>query len=189
MVSFWADDDGEEITVDIKKVDTGAAKPALFPDDTNLLVRIDEARWTEYEGVKYIRVKTIVMSPPQYEGRIVSKSLYVTDPDNRTKPAEVAKKKKKARTDLMKMDALHKGKLRANGDGIPTDEQLQLGLIGSQQVWTMGQFTPPGASEPIQFVKAMNAKGMVEVAKAEVKRATPAHSGFSDELDDGDLPF
>jgi len=188
-MSFWADDDGEEITVDVKKVDTGASKPPMFPDDTHLLVRIDEAGWKEFEGTRYVGVRSIVMAPPQYEGRIVKKSLYVTDADPKTKKEDIAKRRLKARTDLMKMDALHKGRIRSGGDGIPTDEQLQFGLIGAQQVWTMGQFTPKGTNEPIQFVKAMNAKGMVEVSKAEVKRAAVMQTNaFAADLDD-DVPF
>lgn len=86
-MSFWNLSDSNE------KLDTsgsfeagGSSEP--IPDNTQVKAAIDEAKWDEYEGERYVSLRWNVLAPADFKGRKVFQKVKVFD----QKKADKAKK-------------------------------------------------------------------------------------------------
>lgn len=105
-----------------------------IPNNTEVLATADEAKWSEYDGDRYINLKWVVLAPDAYKGRVVFHKLKVCEADEA--------KAQKARNMLAAIDFnASGGKLVQSGQD-PTDETLSQHLCHSPMylklmVWKM----------------------------------------------------
>lgn len=123
-MSFW----DIETTGEFEMGD-GEFKP--IPANTNCLAAVDEAKWDEKDGARYISLRWSVVQPAEYKNRKIFQKLWVADEDPSAKDA--AKKRDKARRMLAAIDHNAGGKLRAAGVE-PTDESLQASLCNRMMI-------------------------------------------------------
>lgn len=86
-MSFWnLSDSNEKLDTSGSFESGGAIEP--IPDNTQVKAAIDEAKWDDYEGERYISLRWNVLAPAEYKGRKVFQKVKVFD----AKKADKAKK-------------------------------------------------------------------------------------------------
>jgi hypothetical protein len=112
-------------------MDMGGGDIPPIPNNTNVLAAIDEAKWDEYDGSRYISLRWNVLQPAEYANRKIFQKVQVaiSDPVKRDKAIAM----------LAAIDANAGGKIVAAGVE-PTDQSLLLNLANrpmvlNLQVW------------------------------------------------------
>jgi len=196
-MSFWDLSDGgnaAESASEEYEIPSGNLEP--IPDGSSVLAMIDEAKWEEKNGAKYVSLRWSVLSPDEYKNRKVFQKLWVLDDDPSSKDeAKAAKKRDKARRMLAAIDANAGGKLTRK-PGMPTDETLTQCLTNKPMVikcmeWSIDD-NETGETIRGNWISAVapKSKGIdVKEAKPSVQR--PKAQGNVDHrpIDDDDLPF
>lgn len=139
-MSFWDLSDGGQVSASTEY--EAASGGGVIPDDTDLMAFIDEIKWDEKDGNRYISARWRSAAPAAYKNRVVFQKLWVLG--NNPVQKDPAKRKKQgdnAKRMLAAIDANAGGGLMAI-NGIPTDEQLQSNLMNKMmvvkvKVWTM----------------------------------------------------
>ena len=126
MSDFW---NFEQSTTGEFEMGGGDIQP--IPADTSCLAAIDEAKWDEKDGARYISLRWNVLQPAEYKNRKVFQKLWVADADPKAKDAE--KKREEAKRMLAAIDQNAGGKLRAAGVE-PTETSLGIALINKPMV-------------------------------------------------------
>lgn len=194
-MSFWDLSDGgnaAESASEEYEIPSGRT----IPDGSSVLAMIDEAKWDEKNGAKYVSLRWSVLSPDAYKNRKVFQKLWVLDDDPSSKDeAKAAKKRDKARRMMAAIDANAGGKLTRK-PGMPTDETLTQCLTNKPMVikcmeWSIDD-NQTGETIRGNWISAVapKSKGIdVKEAKPSVQR--PKAQGNVDHrpIDDDDLPF
>jgi len=194
-MSFWDLSDGgnaAESASEEYEIPSGRT----IPDGSSVLAMIDEAKWDEKNGAKYVSLRWSVLSPDAYKNRKVFQKLWVLDDDPSSKDeAKAAKKRDKARRMMAAIDANAGGKLTRK-PGMPTDETLTQCLTNKPMVikcmeWSIDD-NETGETIRGNWISAVapKSKGIdVKEAKPSVQR--PKAQGYVDHrpIDDDDLPF
>jgi len=194
-MSFWDLSDGgnaAESASEEYEIPSGRT----IPDGSSVLAMIDEAKWDEKNGAKYVSLRWSVLSPDAYKNRKVFQKLWVLDDDPSSKDeAKAAKKRDKARRMMAAIDANAGGKLTRK-PGMPTDETLTQCLTNKPMVikcmeWSIDD-NQTGETIRGNWISAVapKSKGIdVKEAKPSVQR--PKAQGYVDHrpIDDDDLPF
>lgn len=146
-----------------------------IPADTSCLAAIDEAKWDEKDGARYISLRWNVLQPAEYKNRKVYQKLWVADPDPKAKDAE--KKREKAKRMLAAIDTNAGGKLRAAGVE-PTETSLGIALINKPMVIKVMQWKIEDGAETkvgnwIGAVSAKKGAAPAPVAKPAVTEDAP----------------
>jgi len=116
-MNFFTTSDNQAIQTN-QSFDLGGGDFEPIPNNTQLKVLIDEAKWDDYEGDRYISLRWMVIDG-EYKNRKIFQKVRVLD-DNTTKAD-------KAKTMLAAIDSNAGGKLLANGV-MPDDMALGLNL-------------------------------------------------------------
>lgn len=186
-MSFWDLSTGETT-----KAETDYEAPSgggVIPDDTDVMAFVDECKWDEKDGNRYISLRWRVAKPDAYKNRVVFQKLWVMgnnpaqkDPEKRKKQGDNAKRM------LAAIDANAGGELMAI-NGIPSDEDLQRCLMQKMmviklKVWEMTG--NDGSKMDGNWVCAVSpkSKGVSEVAAA-----APVRSAKPAAVDDDEIPF
>lgn len=145
-MSFWDLSDGETVNASTEYEAPQGGDLSPIPDNTDVLAYIDEAKWDEKDGAKYISLRWRVAKPEAYKNRVVFQKLWVMGNNPNQKDAAKAKKQgDNAKRMLGAIDANCGGELMAVA-GIPTDEDLQRCLMQKMmviklKVWEMESST------------------------------------------------
>lgn len=131
-MSFWDMSDGSQA-----KAETEYEAPSgggVIPDDTDVMAYIDEIKWDDKDGNKYISARWRVTKPETLKNRVIFQKIWVLgnnpgqkDPEKRKKQGDNAKRM------LAAIDTNAGGQLLAI-NGVPTDEQLQSALMQKMMV-------------------------------------------------------
>ncbi len=127
-MSFWQKQDGSQIE-STTTFEAGGGDIQPIPNNTALIAAIEEAKWAEYEGERYINLKWRVMRPADYANRVIFQKLKVFS----------EKQGDKAKQMLRAIDANSGGKLSRLNDA-PEDMDLMTALVGKPmavkvQIW------------------------------------------------------
>ena len=119
-MSFWNLNDGSSATV------TNGAYESVsdiepIPDKTGCIGAIEESKWDEYDGERYISLKWRVAKPQEYGNRVVYQKIKLFDANS--------DKADKAKRMLAAIDANAGGKLAKAGVE-PDDNALMSALMG-----------------------------------------------------------
>ena len=138
MSNFWELNDGEQIKGNENNFDMGGGDIEPIPNNTGCIAAIEEAKWDEYEGDRYISLKWRVAKPQQYNNRVIFQKIKVFGTSRDKNPSATADKAKRM---LAAIDANAGGKLMKL-DGEPTDQDLMSALMGKMMaikvmVWKM----------------------------------------------------
>jgi hypothetical protein len=184
-MSFWELSDGGTAAETGKSFDAGGGSLEPIPKGTNVMASIDEAKWTEYQGIENLNVKWRVLKPAAYANRVLFQKLYLTDNDARSK--DPAAKRDKARRMFAAIDSNAGGKLLKKATK-PTDEELALALTNKQMVLSLGVWDMDGKTG--NWVQAIHDKS-AEVKEIEKPAATRKPAPISDPFDDDDdsIPY
>ena len=150
MTDFW------NIEETNGEFEMGGGEIQPIPADTSCLAAIDEAKWDEKDGARYISLRWNVLMPAEYKGRKVFQKLWVADADPMAKDAD--KKRDKAKRMLAAIDQNAGGKLRAAGVE-PTDTSLGVALINKPMVIKVMIWKDRETNEPKgNWIGAVSAK-------------------------------
>jgi hypothetical protein len=144
----------------------GGGDIAPIPAETSCLAAIDEAKWDEKDGARYISLRWNVLQPAEYKNRKVFQKLWVADADPMAKDAE--KKRDKAKRMLAAIDQNAGGKLRAAGVE-PTETSLGIALINKPMVIKVMQWKieSNGETKTGNWIGAVSAKKGAAPVKTE----------------------
>ena len=120
MSSFWELSTGDTAKSD-GEYEVGGGNFDPIPEKTQCLAVIDEAKWDERSGARFISLRWSVLAPDVYKNRKIYHKLWVTDADPMAKDAD--KKRDKAKLMLAAIDGNAGKKLFASPDE-PTDQTL-----------------------------------------------------------------
>jgi len=187
-MSFWDLSDGETVKAETEYEAPQGGDMSPMPDNTDVMVYCDEAKWDEKEGNEYVSLRWRVAKPEAYKNRVVFQKLWVignnpqqSDADKRKKQGDNAKRM------LAAIDANTGGGLLAL-EGRPKDEDLQSNLmnkmiIAKLKVWEMtGSDGKPMSGNWICAVSPKT-KGVSEDVKPVENKAAATVD------DDTDIPF
>lgn len=153
----------------------GSSEP--IPEGTKLKAAITEAKWSEYQGERYINARWDVLDG-EYKKRVIFQKIKVFEADE--------KKADKARTMLAAIDANCGGKLQAL-EGEPTDMDLMKSLTNKPMLIRVGVWEMNGnKGNWIQMVSS--ASGATAAAPAAKPKAAPKKE-VEPAFDDGDIGF
>lgn len=129
-MSFFTLSKGQQVASN-GTMEMGGGDIPPIPNNTNVLAAIDEAKWEEYDGNRFISFRWNVLQPSEYANRKIFQKVQVmsTDPNKRDKAIAM----------LAAIDANAGGKIVAAGRE-PTDQDLLLNLANrpmvlNLQVW------------------------------------------------------
>lgn len=136
-MSFWDLNDGTQAQSE-SSYEMEGGNLAPIPANTGCIAAIEEAKWDEYEGDRYISLKWRVMKPQEYSNRVIFHKIKVYGTNRDKDPKATADKAKRM---LAAVDANAGGKLM-KVKGEPTDTDLMSALVGKMmaikvQVWKM----------------------------------------------------
>ena len=177
-MSFWDLNDGTAAQADTSyEVEGGDMKP--IPANTTCIAAIEEAKWSDYEGDRFINLKWRVMRPSDCEKRVIFHKIKVYGTSRDKDPQATADKAKRM---LAAIDANAGGRLM-KVEGEPGDMDLMSALVGKMmaiklQVWSLT--TEKGEEKTGNWVSAVApAKGA----------QTEAPAQQSQPVTDDDVPF
>ena len=171
-MNFFTTSDNKQIETQ-STFDMGGGDFEPIPNNTQLKVIIEEAKWDEYQMDKYISLKWTVIDG-EYKGRVIFQKVRVL--------ADDTKKADKAKTMLAAIDANAGGKLMAAGV-MPDDMSLSLNLMNKPMaivvaVWEIDDAVT-GEKKSGNWVKAVSP---LKAASAQPKTpdATPSQAKNAD---------
>jgi hypothetical protein len=138
-----------------------------MPKDTQVKACIDEVKWDEYQGDRYISVRWQVLAPKQFANRKIFQKIKVNEGD--------VKKRDKAIQMLAAIDANCGGKLMSAGVE-PTDAAMQKNLLMKPMVLLLDVWEINDKKG--NWIKAVSGSSKQESAPA------PAAAAPADEDDD-----
>ena len=184
-MSFWDMNDGSTVEAGTSyEVEGGDLKP--IPANTGCIAAIEEAKWDEYEGDRYISLKWRVMRPSEYEKRVIYHKVKVFGMSGDKDPKATADKAKRM---LAAIDSNAGGKLM-KVKGEPSDTDLMSALVGKMmavklQVWSIKK--DDGTVKEGNWVSAVApAKGGAKEAPKVEKKPEPEAAPVDD---DDSIPF
>ena len=193
-MSFWEMSDGSQAQASTEyEAPSGGG---VIPDDTDVMAFIDEIKWDEKDGNKFISARWRVAKPETLKNRVVFQKMWVMGNNPQTKEPEKRKKQgDNAKRMLAAIDANAGGNLLAI-NGIPTDEQLQSSLMQKMMVIKLKTWeikADDGSLMSGNWIAAVSPKTKAisdgVVAKAAPKAVDTVANGTS-RYDDGDeIPF
>jgi hypothetical protein len=145
-----------------------AADIEPMPKDTQVKACIDEVKWDEYQGERYISARWQVLAPKQYANRKIFQKIKVKEGDT--------KKRDKAIQMLAAIDANCGGKLMSAGVE-PTDAAMQKNLLMKPMVLLLDVWE-------INDKKGNWVKAVSGSSKQEQKPAPAPASAATEEDDD-----
>ena len=168
-MNFFTTSDNQAIQTN-QSFDLGGGDFEPIPENTQLKVVIDEAKWDEYEGDRYISLRWMVIDG-EFKGRKIFHMVRVLD-GNTTK-ADKAKKM------LAAIDSNAGGKLLANGV-MPDDMSLGLNLTNKPMavvvaIWEIND----KKGNWIKAVSPLNAQAPQQQAP---QQAAPMSSDYDDTI-------
>jgi len=130
-MSFWQTSDNQSAAQTGGEFETGGGDMTPIPSNTRLKAMIDDAKWDEYDGDRFVSLRWTVLAPETYKNRKIFQKVRVYD-----QKTEKADKHKRM---LAAIDANAGGNL-ANQDKEPSDMDLQSALVSKPmlievQVW------------------------------------------------------
>lgn len=137
MSNFWNLNDGSTAQSGTEyEMEGGDLEP--IPAKTGCIAAIEEAKWDDYEGDRYISLKWRVAQPQQYANRVIFQKVKVFGTSRDKDPAATADKAKRM---LAAIDTNAGGKLMQIR-GEPSDQDLMTALMGKMMaikvmVWKM----------------------------------------------------
>lgn len=167
MSNFWDLNEGGSATGN-GEFEMGGGDMTPIPSNTGCIAAIEEAKWDEYEGDRFISLKWRVMKPDEYAKRVIFQKVKVFGTSKDKDPKATADKAKRM---LAAIDANAGGKLM-KVQGEPSDMDLMSSLVGKTmaiklQVWEM---EINGEEKSGNWVSAVApAKGAAEKLKPEPK--------------------
>lgn len=185
-MSFWTDSTGTAMVAE-KEFSAGGGDFEVIPKGTNCLVTVEDVGWRQGFQVEeeFVSLKLRILKPEGYANRVVFGKLWADQLDPGVKDKEKAEKKRdKAKTMLMAIDANAKGKLAA-GTARPTNEKLSLALIGAQFVATFGVWENNGKTG--NWLQAVGPKSKEVSAGPQVR--AKAKPPVDDDLEGDDVPW
>lgn len=188
-MSFWDLNDGGTVDNGAEyEMQGGDLEP--IPANTGCIAAIEEAKWDEFEGDRYISLKWRVAKPGAYNNRVIFQKVKVYGTSRDKDPEATSDKAKRM---LAAIDTNAGGKLM-KVEGEPTDQDLMTALMGKMMaikvmVWKMEIDGEKRSGNWISAVAPAKGKA-AEAAKAEKLEAKPKPmpEPFEDE-DDFDVPF
>lgn len=187
-MSFWALNDGTTAESNTS-FESGGGDFDPIPANTGCIAAIEEAKWDEYEGDRFINLKWRVMKPSEYEKRVIFQKIKVfgTARDKDKKATS-----DKAKRMLAAIDANAGGKLLKLG-AEPSDMDLMSALVGKMMaikvmIWKMkGEDGEERVGNWISAVAPAKGGAASKPAPKSVE-SKPAVAG--DDFDpDSDIPF
>lgn len=163
-MSFWNLSDGSSAATAATQTYEAPTGGAVIPDNSVCLAMIDEAKWDDYEGARYISLRWRIAQPDQLKNRVVFQKLWVTDANPQTPADKVAKKRDGARKALAAIDKNAGGALAKLDE--PSDADLMVNLCHKPMVIRVMQWAIEGregnwisavypASTPTEIGKAL----------------------------------
>jgi len=193
MNDFWDLSDGGNAKDTGTEYEIPGGNMDPIPDDSSVLAMIDEAKWEDKNGARYVSLRWSVISPDEFKNRKVFQKLWVTDDDPMANDSnKAAKKRDKARRMLAVIDANAGGKL-VKLSGMPDDDNLTANLANKPMVikvkiWSMPDREQPGEVISGNWICAVAPKtGGIDVKAAKPVKA-PARVTNSQDIDDH-IPF
>lgn len=181
MMTFFTQSNGQETQVQATfEMGGGSIQP--IPNDTGCVAAIEEAKWDEYNGDRFIVVKWRVQQPGDYANRVIFQKIKIFGTEQCKDKTATSDKAKRM---LVAIDTNAGGKLVALGRE-PTDSEMAVSLVGKimgvkVMLWEINGKTGNwiGAVSPVKGGAATKAK--VEAAKVAPSQAAS--------LDEDDVPF
>lgn len=133
-----------------------------MPKDTQVKSCIDEVKWDEYQGERYISIRWQVLAPKQYANRKIFQKLKVEESD--------IKKRDKAIQMLAAIDANCGGKLMSAGVE-PTDASMQKNLLMKPMVLLLDVWDMNGKKG--NWVKAVSGSKSESAQQAPAPQPAP----------------
>lgn len=138
-MSFWNLTDGSAVASS-EAYEAPSVEIEPIPKNTVCNAVIEEAKWDDYEGDRYISLKWRVMAPQDYANRVIFHKLKLFGTSRCKDPARTADNAKRM---FAVIDHNAGGKLRQIATE-PTDEDLMGALMGKRMgircnVWSMKQ--------------------------------------------------
>lgn len=164
MNEFFKTSDGVNAAQVGTEFEMGGGDIKPIPSNTRLKALIDDVKWTEYEGDRFIDLRWSVLEPDNYKNRKLFHKIKVFDGK--------AEKADKAKRMLAAIDANAGGGLVALG-AEPTDVDLQSNLLNKimlieVQLWSMPDKFDPAIIKKGNWVsKVSSGKDLPAAAKAE----------------------
>lgn len=184
-MSFFSTSDGAVIETDGKFESGGGDLPPI-PKGTQVLASIDQAKWSEFEGQRYIDLRWTIARPDEYANRKIFQKVRVNDSD----PV----KRDKALRMLAAIDANAGGKLVAAGVE-PTDEALVSSLsnrpmVLKLEVWELDDKSKSGnwIAQVAPYNKQASAAPANPMSAPQQPAPAPQPAPVEDEFDDN-VPF
>jgi hypothetical protein len=183
-MSFWALNDGSDVKDTGTTFETGGGDLEPIPNGTGCIAAIEEAKWDDYEGDRFISLKWRVARPDEFANRVVYQKVKVFGTSKDKDPQATSDKAKRM---LAAIDANCGGKL-SKVAGEPSDQDLMTSLVGKMMaikvmVWKM---EIQGEEKSGNWISAVApSKGGQQTAPA--PKPTPAPAAMDDF--DGDIPF
>lgn len=143
-MSFFTTSDNQTIQSQ-GQFELGGSEP--LPDNTQVIAAIDEAKWDDFDGDRFISLRWTVLDG-EFKGRKVFQKVRVLDAD--TKRAD------KAKMMLAAIDTNAGGALMAAGVE-PDDVSLSINLTGKPMMLLLGVWELNGNSG--NWVKKVSASG------------------------------
>lgn len=137
MSNFWNLNDGTTAQSGSEyEISGGDLEP--IPAKTGCIAAIEEAKWDDYEGDRYISLKWRVAQPQQYANRVIFQKVKVFGTSKDKDPSATADKAKRM---LAAIDTNAGGNLMKL-QREPTDQDLMTSLMGKLMaikvmVWSM----------------------------------------------------
>lgn len=141
-----------------------------MPKDTQVKSCIDEVKWDEYQGERYISVRWQVLAPKQYANRKIFQKLKVEQSD--------VKKRDKAIQMLAAIDANCGGKLMSAGVE-PNDAAMQKNLLMKPMVLLLDVWAIDDKKG--NWVKAVSSS-KAEASPVAQPEPTPAPAADEDDI-------
>lgn len=183
-MSFWQMSDGGNATQDAQgSFDGGGGDIKPIPANTGCIAVVEEIKWDEFEGDRFISAKWRVSQPQQYANRVIFHKLKVYGTGRDRNPSATADKAKRM---LAAMDTNAGGRL-SRLQSEPTDQDLMSALAGRMmaikvQVWKM---KIEGDDREGNWVSAV--APAKQQAAAPAPQPAPAPSTEADDF--SDIPF
>jgi len=173
-MNFFTTSDNQAIQTN-QSFDLGGGFDPI-PNNTQLKVLIDEAKWAEYDGENYISLRWMVIDG-EYKNRKIFQKVRVLDNDTT--------KADKAKTMLAAIDSNAGGKLLANGV-MPDDMALGLNLTNKPMAIVVAIWEIDGnKGNWVKAVSPLNAASQPQQQQQQQQQqAAPMSTDFDD-----DIPF
>lgn len=189
MSNFWDLNDGTKAEA-VKEFESGGGDLTPIPNNTQCIGAIEEAKWDEYEGDRFISLKWRVAKPEAYQNRVIFQKVKVFGTSQDKDPKATSDKAKRM---LAAIDTNAGGKLMKLGKE-PSDTDLMSALMGKMMaikvmVWKMTKDGDDKSGNWISAVAPAKGAAVPEVApKAAAAAPSSAPSPDIDKFDD-DIPF